>query len=628
MSVYRDILKKYWGYDDFRGIQCEIIESIGAGKDTLGLMPTGGGKSITFQVPAMSMEGVCLVITPLISLMKDQVDKLRRHDIVAAMIDSSMMRGEITRNLDNCIYGNTKFLYVSPERINSTTFQQKLKRINISFITVDEAHCISQWGYDFRPAYLNISQLRKLKPEAPILALTATATQQVVDDIQDKLEFRERNVFRMSFERKNIAYVVRHTDNKLKELIHILSNVKGRAIVYARNRKRTKEYAQGLEKVGISATYYHAGLYQSIRNKNQDLWNKQEKRVIVATNAFGMGIDRADVRLVVHIDTPNAIEEYFQEAGRAGRDGKKAYAVLLYDKSDTTTLKRRLSETFPPRETIAHVYECLAYFFEVGLGSGMGHTFMLDIERFCITYKFNPLQAESALHLLTQAGYIDYHPEESANTFVKFLIGRDDLYLLKSLSPTDDNVITNLLRLYTGVFADYVRIDLSLIAEHAGLEPQMVYLSLKSLSQRHIIHFIPRRKEPYFKYLTKRVPQEDIIINHKIYDERKLQFEQHIKSMIAYATTDNVCRSRLLLHYFGETNAKDCGQCDVCLNTTLDDINRTAALIEYTLSDGLMHEAEELFSLGVSKERILEAIDLLSMEERIKTNDTKISLIQ
>ena len=399
-ELYLGILRREWGYKDFRGIQSEIIESIADGRDTLGLMPTGGGKSITFQVPALAEEGVCIVVTPLIALMKDQVEHLRHRGIAAAAIYSGMTRREIITSLENCILGDIKLLYISPERIASDLFQTKLRRINVSFITVDEAHCISQWGYDFRPSYLHIADIRRMKPQAPVLALTATATPQVIDDIQEKLGFRQKNVFKMSFERKNLAYIVRKTEDKLGQTVHILSCVKGSAIVYVRSRKRAAELCRYLEEKNQNATFYHAGLEHSVKDEHQKAWHDDQKRIMVATNAFGMGIDKPDVRIVIHYDCPSSIEAYFQEAGRAGRDGAKAYAVLLYNDSDQRKLKKRIADEFPEKQTIRDIYDQLAYFYQIGIGSGQGHTFAFDIDKFD-TSKFGIAHtAASRLHRL------------------------------------------------------------------------------------------------------------------------------------------------------------------------------------------------------------------------------------
>lgn len=559
------ILQKYWGYPDFRGIQRNIIESIACGRDTLGLMPTGGGKSITFQVPALVKEGVCIVITPLIALMKDQVQHLREHGILADAIYADKSRSEILQTLDNAIFGGVKILYVSPERLASDMFQTKLRHIHVSFITVDEAHCISQWGYDFRPSYLQIASIREMKPGIPILALTATATPEVVDDIQERLHFKEKNVFKMSFERKNLAYVVREAEDKQGEMIHILQSVGGSAIVYARSRKRTKEMAQLLSQQGITATFYHAGLDPDVKDQRQKAWQKDEVRVMCATNAFGMGIDKPDVRVVIHIDCPDSLEAYFQEAGRAGRDGQKSYAVLLYNKHDELKLCKRVDDTFPPKELIQDIYEHLAYFYQIGVGSGQGKTFEFDIEKFCVTYKYFPTKVDAALRILERSGYLHYEDNPDGKARVMFLLGRNDLYQLDQLAPSQDAVVTALLRSYGSLFVDLTYIDETMIARQAELTIQQVYFALKSLAARHIIQFIPRRKIPFISYTRDRVDGDKVVIPKEVWESRREQYEKRIKSMIRYAKNDEVCRSRQLLAYFGEENDRDCKQCDVCL---------------------------------------------------------------
>ena len=562
---FQSILQKYWGYPDFRGIQRNIIESIASGRDTLGLMPTGGGKSITFQVPALAQEGVCIVITPLIALMKDQVQHLREHGILADAIYADKSRSEILQTLDNAIFGGVKILYVSPERLASEMFQTKLRHIHVSFITVDEAHCISQWGYDFRPSYLQIASIREMKPGIPILALTATATPEVVDDIQERLHFKEKNVFKMSFERKNLAYVVREAEDKQGEMIHILQSVGGSAIVYARSRKRTKEMAQLLSQQGITATFYHAGLDPDVKDQRQKAWQKDEVRVMCATNAFGMGIDKPDVRVVIHIDCPDSLEAYFQEAGRAGRDGQKSYAVLLYNKHDELKLCKRIDDTFPPKELIQDIYEHLAYFYQIGVGSGQGKTFEFDIEKFCVTYKYFPTKVDAALRILERSGYLHYEDNPDGKARVMFLLGRNDLYQLDQLAPSQDAVVTALLRSYGSLFVDLTYIDEALIARQAVLTIQQVYFALKSLAARHIIQFIPRRKIPFISYTRDRVDGDKVVIPKEVWESRREQYEKRIKSMIRYAKNDEVCRSRQLLAYFGEENDRDCKQCDVCL---------------------------------------------------------------
>ena len=562
---FQSILQKYWGYPDFRGIQRNIIESIASGRDTLGLMPTGGGKSITFQVPALAQDGVCIVITPLIALMKDQVQHLREHGILADAIYADKSRSEILQTLDNAIFGGVKILYVSPERLASEMFQTKLRHIHVSFITVDEAHCISQWGYDFRPSYLQIASIREMKPGIPILALTATATPEVVDDIQERLHFKEKNVFKMSFERKNLAYVVREAEDKQGEMIHILQSVGGSAIIYARSRKRTKEMAQLLSQQGITATFYHAGLDPDVKDQRQKAWQKDEVRVMCATNAFGMGIDKPDVRVVIHIDCPDSLEAYFQEAGRAGRDGQKSYAVLLYNKHDELKLCKRVDDTFPPKELIQDIYEHLAYFYQIGVGSGQGKTFEFDIEKFCVTYKYFPTKVDAALRILERSGYLHYEDNPDGKARVMFLLGRNDLYQLDQLAPSQDAVVTALLRSYGSLFVDLTYIDETLIARQAELTIQQVYFALKSLAARHIIQFIPRRKIPFISYTRDRVDGDKVVIPKEVWESRREQYEKRIKSMIRYAKNDEVCRSRQLLAYFGEENDRDCKQCDVCL---------------------------------------------------------------
>lgn len=619
---YTRILRQYWGHSAFRGIQRDIIESIGSGHDTLGLMPTGGGKSITFQVPALAAEGVCIVITPLIALMKDQVYNLRRRGILAAAIYSGMTRHEILRTLENCILGSTKVLYVSPERIASELFKTKLRHMKVSFITVDEAHCISQWGYDFRPSYLHIADIRQIKPEAPLLALTATATRQVADDIQEKLNFKDGNMFRMSFERKNLAYIVRHATDKRGEMLHILRSVRGSAIVYVRSRKRASEISGWLEENGVEATFYHAGLEHSVKDERQKLWHDDVKRVMVATNAFGMGIDKPDVRVVIHFDCPSSLEAYFQEAGRAGRDGMKSYAVMLYNGSDDTKLQKRIADEFPEKEYIRSVYDHLAGFFQIAVNNGCGHTFMFDIRKFCRTYKLFPVQTDAALKILERAGYIEYNTDPNSDPRIVFLISRDHLYMLNELSPLEDRLITTLLRNYGSLFIDYTYIDEDMIAAQAGLTSQQIYLLLKGLTQKRILHFVPRSKTPFITYTRDRVDGEDLIITRDVYEDRKEQFAKRINTVIGYATNDNVCRSRQLLRYFDEPRSTDCGQCDVCLaHKRMPDTERPLRdardMITALLDDRKRHHLTELLSLRLPSDALDTALEQLIAEETI-----------
>ena len=632
---YNEILKRYWGYDDFRGIQREIIESIGSGHDTLGLMPTGGGKSITFQVPALAQEGICIVITPLIALMKDQVENLRRRGIKAAAIYSGLTHEEIITILENAIFGGIKLLYVSPERLSSELFQTKLRHMKLSFITVDEAHCISQWGYDFRPSYLQIAQIRKLVPKAPVLALTATATPQVVEDIKIRLANGQSdfNTYKMSFERKNLAYVVRHADDKIGELIHILKSTKGSAIVYARSRRRTKEYAEIINEAGISATFYHAGLDSIVKDQRQREWQEDKQRVMVATNAFGMGIDKPDVRVVVHVDCPDSIEAYFQEAGRAGRDGFKAYAVLLYNRADERKLQKRITDSFPDKDYIRKVYEHLAYYYQIGVGSGYGYTFEFNIDKFCHNFHHFPIQVDSALKILQRAGYIEYTEEQDNQARLMFTVSRNDLYRLENNSPNEDKIITALLRSYGGLFTDYNYIDEGFLASVTQLQPQQVYLTLKSLSQRHVLHFIPQKKTPFIRYTQRREDMENIQIMPEVYEERKTQFTARIKAMITYAKNDRVCRSRQLLFYFGEHNGHNCGQCDVCLSNRSEGLVSEPKLAEAEeailklLEDGKPHPITELKSTELPDSELDAAIYYLTIEEYIRQDDGLISKI-
>ena len=627
-SRFRNLLQTYWGYEDFRGIQQEIIGSITNGHDTLGLMPTGGGKSITFQVPALAMHGVCVVITPLIALMKDQVAHLRHIGIQASAIYSSMSHEEIITTLENAIFGGVKILYVSPERLGSELFQKKLSHMHVSFITVDEAHCISQWGYDFRPSYLEIRNLRKLKPEAPVLALTATATPEVIEDIQRQLDFQrpESNVFRMSYERKNLAYIVRRATDKDEQLLHILQSVEGCAIVYVRSRKRTKEIADLLNQNGITALNYNAGLDAEVRDERQEQWQNDQVRVMVATNAFGMGIDKSDVRLVIHMDCPDSLEAYFQEAGRAGRDGQKSYAVLLFNDHDRAKLTKRVSDTFPEKDYIYKVYEHLAYFYQLAEGDGYGLTKDFDIDLFCRSFKHFPLQVDSSLKILSRAGYLAYDENNDNNARVHILLSRNQLDRLNDLSENQNKVITTLLRNYGGLFTDYCFINEMLLAHQTGLTQPQIYMILKNLSDRHILHFIPHRKVPSITYLQRREETERIVIPPTVYEERKAQYQKRIEAVIQYADNDSVCRSRQLLRYFGETDSQDCGQCDVCLShkdktNAGNGLAKAKESILHLLSDHQPHLITDINKLKLPTDLLDKALAELINEERIHMKD-------
>ena len=627
MNKYQEILKQYWGYDSFRDLQEEIITSIGEGKDTLGLMPTGGGKSITFQVPALAQEGICIVITPLIALMKDQVQNLRKREIKALAIYSGMTRQEILTALENCIFGNYKFLYISPERLDTEIFRTKLRSMKVSMITVDESHCISQWGYDFRPAYLKIAEIRELLPEVPVLALTATATPEVVTDIQARLKFREGNVFRMSFERKNLAYIVRKTDNKTKEIPYILQRISGSAIIYVRNRRRTKEITELLMNEGITADFYHAGLDNAVKDLRQKRWQSGEVRVMVATNAFGMGMDKLDVRIVLHLDLPDSPEAYFQEAGRAGRDGEKAYAVILYSKSDKTTLHKRVVDTFPDKEYILNVYEHLQYYYQMAMGDGFQCIREFNLEEFCRKFKYFPVPVDSALKILTQAGYLEYTDEQDNSSRILFTIRRDELYKLREMGKEAEALIQSILRSYTGVFTDYAYISEESLAIRTGLTRQQIYNILVTLTKRRIVDYSPRKKTPYIIYTRERLELRFLHIPPSVYEERKARYEARIKAMEEYVTTENICRSRMLLRYFGEKNEHNCGQCDVCLSKRATDnlseksYEEVKRQILNLLSHSPLTPAETADQIKAEKEDIGQVIRYLLDEGELKMQD-------
>ena len=618
------ILKQYWGYDRFRGIQEDIIDSISKNKDTLGLMPTGGGKSITFQVPALAKEGMCLVITPLIALMKDQVQNLKKRGIKALAIYSGMSRQDIIITLENCIFGNYKFLYISPERLDTEIFRTKLRKMHISMITVDESHCISQWGYDFRPAYLKIAEIRELLPDVPVLALTATATPEVVKDIQARLHFRHKNVFRMSFERNNLAYIVRKTENKTAELLHILRSMPGSAIVYVRNRRRTKEITELLNNEHITADFYHAGLDDATKDIRQHRWQSGESRVMVATNAFGMGIDKPDVRIVIHMDLPDSIEAYFQEAGRAGRDGQKAYAVILYAKSDKATLHKRIPDTFPEKEYIRDVYEHLQYYYQMAMGDGLDCVREFNIEDFCRKFKYFPVPVDSALRILTQAGYLEYTAEQDSTSRILFTIRRDELYRLREMGEDMDRLIQAVLRSYTGVFTDYTYINEDSLAIRTGLTRRQIYEMLVHLAKLRIVSYIPHKKTPYIIYTRERVEAQRIHISPEVYEHRKARYETRINAMLDYVTNDTVCRSRMLLDYFGERNEHNCGQCDTCISlrskskvSEQPDREALCTKVCGILSRESLTPAGLLKQLPMDKELLTEILHRLSDEGKI-----------
>jgi len=574
VNIYQQILSRYWGYSDFRPIQEDIIKSVANGHDTLGLMPTGGGKSITFQVPGLAKEGICLVITPLIALMKDQVEKLRRLEIKAIAIYSGMTRDEIDIALDNCIYGNYKFLYLSPERLGSELFRIRVREMNVNLVAVDESHCISQWGYDFRPSYLRISELREIFPDVPFLALTATATADVVDDVQEKLKFREKNVLRSSFERKNLVYLVRNVEDKQKYLLKTVKKVKGSGIIYVRTRKRAHEISLFLKENSVSSSFYHAGLTNKVRTLKHQDWNKGKTRIIVATNAFGMGIDKPDVRFVIHYDPPDSLEAYFQEAGRAGRDDRKAYAVLLFSDSDKNNLPKRVNYSFPEIAQIKRIYEALGNFLQIPVGGGKHGVYDFNINEFCRIYKFNLVVAFNGLKALEREGYVELTDELNNPSKVHFLMEREDLYKFQVANVQFDGFIKLLLRSYTGLFTEFVSIDEASLSRKANIDPDLVYQFLKKLNNLKIIRYIPQRKTPLIIFTEERLDNKNLLISVKNYRKRRDIFVKKLDQIVQYATQTDTCRSQYLLNYFGETITTTCGVCDVCTRNVEQDLSK------------------------------------------------------
>ncbi len=584
-----DILHRYWGYDSFRPLQSEIIDSIMGGHDTIGLLPTGGGKSITFQVPALLLEGLTIVVSPLISLMKDQVDNLFQKGIRAVYFYSGMTRRESKLAIDRCRFEKVKLAYISPERLRQKSFIEELRGWRVAALVVDEAHCISQWGYDFRPSYLAIKDLRSLFPEVPVLALTASATREVIEDISRELNLKNPQIFAKSFARDNISYIVRHDEHKEGRLLRVLSTTAGTAIVYVRSRRRCRELAELIKSAGITADYYHAGLSAEEKSARQDRWKSGEIRVIVATNAFGMGIDKPDVRVVVHYDMPSSLEEYYQEAGRAGRDGLPAFAVLLTAKSDKGLLTRRLSESFPSKEYILKVYELLGNFLDVIVGGGYNKVFECDFNRFCTIFKLQPAMTRSALAILTQAGYIEYSDESLTSSRIMVMVDKSEFYNL-NLDAGTEKVFQAVLRMYPGLFADYVPISESRIGMALSCTELVVTTALVALSRMHVIHYIPRRLTPYVYYPTSRELPRYLVIPQSVYERRKERMEARLEAMKRFAFDDNRCRVKNLLEYFGEGDVKDCGCCDVCRTKLID--NRKSDNLETLVSDLKAYIAE------------------------------------
>jgi ATP-dependent DNA helicase RecQ len=565
LSEFTQILTKYWGYAAFRPLQEEIIESVANGKDTLGLMPTGGGKSVTYQIYSLSKPGICLVITPLIALMKDQVENLNQRGIKALAIYSGMSSQEIKIALDHAAWGSYKFLYLSPERISTERFKERIKQFDVNLIAVDEAHCISQWGYDFRPSYLKIAELRDLLPDVPVLAVTATATAQVIDDIQDQLKFKTPNVLRTSYYRSNLIYLVRNEEDKVNYLLKTVQKAKGSGIVYVRSRKQTREVSDLFKKNNISVDYYHAGLSSKVRSERQESWKSGKCRVIVSTNAFGMGIDKADVRFVIHLETPDSVEAYFQEAGRAGRDGKTAYSVLLYNNSDKLKLHKNVAKSFPEPDVIRRIYEAICNFYQLAVGFGKDQIFEFSMALFASRFSFQITEVYNSLKILQREGYLELTDELDNPSKVYFQVDRDDLYKFQVANSDFDGFIKLLLRSYTGLFTNYVAVDEQLLAQRANVKPELVYDFLCRLRTQKIIDFIPQKKTPFIIFSTERIDPDRIKISKENYEDRKRNYMERIESMIHYASSGHKCRSQLLLQYFGENESVRCGKCDVCI---------------------------------------------------------------
>ncbi|NVO12127.1 MAG: RecQ family ATP-dependent DNA helicase [Bacteroidales bacterium] len=626
MNQFEQILHRYWGYTTFRSIQEEIIQSVYEGRDTLALMPTGGGKSITFQVPALAKEGICLVVTPLIALMKDQVENLNRRGIKAAAIHSGLSRHEIEIELDNCAYGDYKFLYLSPERLGTELFKVRLRKLNVNLIAIDESHCISQWGYDFRPSYMKIADLRDILPNTPFLALTATATPEVADDIQNRLKFKEKNLIKMSFERKNLVYLVRTVEDKNKYLLKIINSIPGTGVIYARNREKTKEVALMLKREGISADFYHAGLSGEMRSTRQDDWQKGKTRIIVSTNAFGMGIDKPDVRFVIHIDLPDSPEAYFQEAGRGGRDLNRAYAILLYNESDKVKIEQRIEANFPETDEIKRTYQALGSYLNIALGAGKGEVYDFNLFDFASTYKLNTVKAFNSLKFLQREGYIELTDELDNPSRLIFIVNKQELYKYQVANAEMDKFIKIILRAFAGVFSQYVNIDEAYIARVSGIPVQTTIENLKKLSKQKIINYIPRKKTPLIIFTEERLDEKNLLLSNENYRLRKERFLKRIDEMLNYASNTSKCRSQFLLDYFGDVDSTRCGNCDVCnsrneLDMSKFEFDQILALIKDKISNEPLPIETLVDSIKKKPEKTLKVIRFLLDNKKIVKNE-------
>jgi ATP-dependent DNA helicase RecQ len=613
MAAIHEILEKYWGYKSFRPLQEDIIQSVLNGNDTLALLPTGGGKSICFQVPAMAKEGICIVVSPLIALMKDQVENLQKKDIKAVAITSAMHKREIDIALDNCVHGKIKFLYLSPERLETEIVKVRIKKMKVNLIAIDESHCISQWGYDFRPSYLKIANLRELLPDVPLLALTATATSEVVNDIQEKLLFKKKNVLQKSFERKNLAYIVQQEEDKLPRLVKIANNIKGTGIVYVRNRKKTQEIANYLKSHKIAADFYHAGLEGKIRDTKQQNWIENKTRIIVCTNAFGMGIDKPDVRFVVHLDLPDSLEAYFQEAGRAGRDEKKAFAVLLYNNGDKLELERNTENQFPPIEEIRTTYQALANYFQLATGSGMGVTFNFDISAFCDNYKLQAITTFNCLKFIEREGYITLSDALYKPARIKIEVNREDLYKFQVSNSAYDFFIKILLRSYSGLFDEFVKISEYDLAKKLSTKKEEVIKRLNYLQQVNILTYVPQTELPLLTFTQPRVDAKELSISKENYALLKKRAIERMEAVLHYSESSHKCRSQLLLAYFGETNTDRCNQCDVCLEENKRSLNND----EF---DAISNQIKQLLAVHpMPLKQLVDSITESSEEKSLKT---------
>jgi ATP-dependent DNA helicase RecQ len=625
----QQILLKYWGYSNFRPLQEEIIRSVLDGRDTLALLPTGGGKSLCFQVPALARDGICLVVSPLIALMKDQVDNLKKRGIPAAAIYSGMHAEEIRIILDNCRFGNIRLLYVSPERLATDKMHEALKRMNVNLLAVDEAHCVSQWGYDFRPPYLRIAEIRQLIPGTPVMALTATATPKVVKDIQRRLEFKKENVFQKSFERKNLTYLVLKEEDKLKRLVKILSKVRGPGIVYVRNRRHTREIAEYLQKNRISADFYHAGLDPGTRDQRQSAWISEEKRIIVSTNAFGMGIDKPNVRVVVHLDLPDSIEAYFQEAGRGGRDEKRAYAVLLYENADILDARHNLALSYPELNTIRNVYQALGNYFQLPVGMGKDRSFDFDLAAFADQYKFQPVIVFNCLKFLEKEGFVMmteglHHPSK-----VLIKASKEELYRFQVEHALFDHFIKTMLRSFSGVLSDFVTFSETELARRSNLGVDKVVSNLVHLARLQILDYIPQTNKPQVIYIQERLDTRDLTISPENYKDRLKDAERRLEKMTGYAETTNKCRSQALLAYFGECQTKRCGKCDVCIERNKVSLNEMefdniVSTIKPLLKSGSF-SLEELVAAAdpIDEDKVIRAIQWLVDNEKISVDQQR-----